>query len=174
MKNRRREPGRRGGGGRVEGARTRGEEWAGWHERTEREIAERRRLDSWNEKTNRFRWWCDVFHSACTMCVCMCVSEGFSRGPRGAGGAPWWDLWVDSGEEQVPPHITRGLWRRWLNTAHKGWRCVCMIYVHNCEQAWFMDNRRVKTMCAEIHVCMCVKFFFFCTVSTEEPVYSLD
>lgn len=37
--------------------------------RRQREIAERRRLDSWNERGNRFRWWCDVFHSACGACA---------------------------------------------------------------------------------------------------------
>lgn len=74
-------------GEKCTGRGARREEWAGWHETTEREIAERRRLDSWNEKGNRFRWWCDVFHSACGAWVCVRARvQGFSWGPRGSRG----------------------------------------------------------------------------------------
>lgn len=79
-----REPGRREM--HREGARR--EEWAGWHETTEREIAERRRLDSWNEKGNRFRGWCDVFHSACGACAGVLLRP--PRIPRAPGRIYEW------------------------------------------------------------------------------------
>lgn len=75
------------------------EEWAGWHEKTEREMEERRRFDSSNEDRNGCRWWADVFHSASSVVLCVCW--GSPRAPEEPEGPDRVCMWIQV--QQVQP-----------------------------------------------------------------------
>lgn len=135
MKNREKEGTRkeRTARGWSDGAPTRGKEWARWHERTEGEIAKRRRFDSWNEKGNRFRWWCDVFHSACSVCVCRGSPEAPEE-PEGPVGIYEW-IQVRNRCSHTFKHMPVQTHTQTVVTSHSEQRTMVQSLNHECEDA---------------------------------------